>query len=765
MQTHILGFPSIGKRRELKQALESFWKGTLSAKALLERGEQLKKDHWRIQKDAGLDYVTTGDFSLYDRMLDMSLMLGSVPPRFDACLDDHPLDRYFSLARGDAKRNIPALEMTKWFDTNYHYLVPEIDGDSPWLPKEHPVIADTRCAAQLGYAPKPALIGPFTWLTLAKTRTPGLPWSRLNAVAAAYERLLQRLAPLCDRIQLEEPVLCTDWMPDEARKRFHDVYASLHAASGKKIMLATYFGRLAVNLDLAVNSGCAALHIDLVRGKDQLDSVLEALPDGMALSLGVVDGRNIWKTDYARAVSLVRRAVSSIGEDRVLLGTSCSLLHTPVDLSEETALPEHIRKRMAFAVQKCSELGEIRAIVEAGLSPLHGIEDPESHRLLTENGAALSAATAHPDTHTHAVRERAAAVTAGDMSRQSPFPQRRSLQAWLKLPILPTTTIGSFPQTGDLRKTRLEYKKGTLSEAAYTAAIKKEIKDCIEKQEKLGLDVLVHGEAERNDMVEYFGEQLGGFCFTQNGWVQSYGSRCVKPPVIYGDVYRPHPMTVEWIRYAQSLTRKPVKGMLTGPVTMLCWSFVRDDLERSEVCKQIALAIRDEVRDLESSGVRIIQIDEAALREGMPLTRSEAETYLQWAVDAFRLASSVVQDTTQIHTHMCYSEFNTILPWIAKMDADVISIESSRSGMELLNAFATFRYQAGVGPGVYDIHSPRIPSVEEMTGLLQSALRHIAKEQLWVNPDCGLKTRQWEEAVPALENMVAAALRVRATLS
>lgn len=764
MQTHILGFPSIGKRRELKLALESFWKGGLSAEALLETALNLKKEHWRIQKDAGLDYVATGDFSLYDRMLDVTRMLGAVPPRFGACLNDAPLDRYFSLARGDVKRNIPALEMTKWFDTNYHYLVPEIDGATPWVSEEHPVVADTRAAKELGYVPKPALIGPITWLTLAKAHSTELTWSRLHGVVETYENLLQHLAPLCDRIQLEEPVLCTDWMPEEARKRFCDVYASLNAASGNKIMLTTYFGRLSDTLALAVNSGCAALHIDLIRGGNQLDSVLAALPAGMTLSLGVVNGRNIWKTDYAKAVSLIKRAVSSLGEDRVLLGSSCSLLHSPVDLSEETALPEHIRNRMAFAVQKCSELTDLRAIVEAESSPLHGIVDPESRALLTANSAALEVAAAHPDNRIPSVRERAASVTARHLSRTSPYPRRRSAQNWLNLPILPTTTIGSFPQTAAIRNIRLEYKKGALTEAEYTAAIKDEIKGCIEKQEKLGLDVLVHGEAERNDMVEYFGQQLGGFCFTQNGWVQSYGSRCVKPPVIYGDVYRKHPMTVDWIGYAQSLTQKPVKGMLTGPVTMLCWSFVRDDMDRSDVCKQIALAIRDEVHDLETSGIRIIQIDEAALREGMPLTKNEAEIYLQWAVDAFRLASSGVQDATQIHTHMCYSEFNAILPWIAKMDADVISIESSRSGMELLNAFAEFHYQAEVGPGVYDIHSPRIPSVEEMTGLLQRALRYIAKDRLWVNPDCGLKTRQWEEAWPALENMVAAALRVRAHL-
>ena len=548
-------------------------------------------------------------------------------------------------------------------------------------------------------------------------------------------------------------MLCTELLPQEASVAFREVYAALNAAGNGKLMLTTYFGPLCRNLDLALASGCATLHVDMVRGREQLDAVLDKLPADTALSLGVVNGRNIWKSDYAQILPLVTRAVAALGTERVLLGSSCSLLHCPVDLEKETTLPEHIRNRMAFAVQKCAELTDLRNIAENS-----------DHAALAANAAVLRAAAGHADSRIDAVRRRASAVTPDQLSRRSAYPQRHAAQAWLNLPPLPTTTIGSFPQTAAIRKTRLDYKRGDMPEADYLAAIRQEIKNCIAKQEKLGLDVLVHGEAERNDMVEYFGQQLGGFCFTQNGWVQSYGSRCVKPPVIYGDVYRKRPMTVDWILYAQSLTQKPVKGMLTGPVTILCWSFVREDLERGEVCKQIALAIRDEVLDLEKAGIRIIQIDEAALREGMPLTKASAEDYLRRAVDAFRLAASGVEDATQIHTHMCYSEFNAILPWIAQMDADVISIESSRSGMELLEAFTAFHYQGEVGPGVYDIHSPRIPGVEEMTDLLRRALRHIPKEQLWVNPDCGLKTRQWDEAYPSLENMVAAALRVRESL-
>lgn len=753
MKTHILGFPSIGKHRELKTALESFWKGTLSAEGLSETCTELKKRHWKVQRDAGLSYVTTGDFSLYDRMLDMTCMLGAVPSRFMPCRDAPYPARYFSLARGDAALNIPALEMTKWFDTNYHYLVPEIDGGVPWTEGEHPVLADTRLAGSLGYSPKPALIGPFTWLALAKGKGDAEKWSFLKKIVGPYCRLLQALSPLCDLIQIEEPVLCTDLLPDEAGKQFTRVYAALNESCGRKLMLTAYFGTLADSLALAAASGCAALHVDLVRGENELDDVLAAIPGDMTLSLGLVNGRNIWRTNYARAVSSIHRAVSKIGKDRVMLGTSCSLLHAPVDLSEETALPEYVKSRMAFAVQKCAELASLNAAVESGVSSS-----------IEENAAVLKAAGEHPETRIDSVRRRTASIAENDLRRKSPYPQRRAAQSWLHLPLLPTTTIGSFPQTPEIRRVRRDFKNGSISHEEYTAAIRREIRSCIEKQEKLGLDVLVHGEAERNDMVEYFGRQLGGFCFTQNGWVQSYGSRCVRPPVIYGDVYRKHPMTVDWILYAQSLTGKPVKGMLTGPVTILCWSFVREDLERYEVCRQIALAIRDEVQDLEKAGVRVIQIDEAALREGMPLRQAEAEKYLKWAVDAFRLASSGVEDSTQIHSHMCYSEFNAILPWIARMDADVISIESSRSGMELLDAFSKFQYQAAVGPGVYDIHSPRIPSEAEIEELLRRALRYIPKDKLWVNPDCGLKTRRWEEAYPSLENMVAAALKVRACL-
>ncbi|MDR2152591.1 MAG: 5-methyltetrahydropteroyltriglutamate--homocysteine S-methyltransferase [Helicobacteraceae bacterium] len=756
MKTHILGFPSIGKFRELKQALESFWKGELSEEALFEKSVELKKRHWSVQKNAGLDYVVTGDFSLYDRALDLTFAIGAIAPRFAPLANANALERYFAMARGDAKRNIAAMEMTKWFDTNYHYIAPEINASAQWTPNAHPIVEDTRLAKSLGFNPKPALIGPFTYLTLARSIGEADKYSTLDRLVEFYAALIKTLSDSSDLVQIEEPILCAETLPSRAAKRFGEVYATLKAAAGGKAKLAltTYFGSLGDHLERAAQSGCDYLHIDLARGEAQLDDVLRSLPNETALSLGLVNGRNIWKTDYSKALKLIEKAVSKLGEDRVAIASSCSLAHCPVDLDEERALPKSIKDRMAFAAQKCAEITELRDIFVRG-----------DKAALAANQAAFENAAKEADIYNAAVRDRAAKVTPDMLNRRSPYEKRREAQSVLNLPLLPTTTIGSFPQTAAIRKVRLAYKKGEVSEAEYIAAIKRETQDCVEKQERLGLDVFAHGESERNDMVEYFGQQLGGFCFTQNGWVQSYGSRCVKPPVIYGDVYRKAPMTIDWITYAQSLTKKPMKGMLTGPITILCWSFVREDLERSEVCKQIALAIRDEVLDLEKAGVRVIQIDEAALREGMPLNANDAQQYLRWAIDSFRLAASGVEDKTQIHTHMCYSEFNSILEWIAKMDADVISIESSRSGMALLSAFADFNYPSEVGPGVYDIHSPRVPSIEEIAELLRKALLHIPKERLWVNPDCGLKTRGWEEAYNSLENMVAAAKIVRAELS
>jgi 5-methyltetrahydropteroyltriglutamate--homocysteine methyltransferase len=753
MKSHVLGFPRIGAGRELKQALEDYWKGVSDAEALVAVGNRLQERHWRIQQEAGLSLVATGDFSFYDHILDTIAMLGAIPPRFrdEGSGPELPLASYFRMARGDASHNLPPLEMTKWFDTNYHYLVPEFTPDLEFRPASHRIVEATRRAKELGYCPKPVLPGPITFLCLGKEIHGADRWRRLEEILPLYGQVIAQLAPLCEWIEIDEPILCTD-LPDPAREAFPAALRTLKAAAGStRVLLATYFGELGDNLGLALESGCDGLHIDLTRAPQQLDAVLERLPRSMSLSAGIVDGRNIWKNDLAHSARTLARIADSIGSERLLVASGCSLLHTPVDLDLETDLDPVLKGGMAFAVQKCREI----AVLHEQLT------GRDRTSVLSAHSAALAARSRHPGVCRDEVRHRCAAVSAEDLRRASPFPVRKQAQAWLHLPTLPTTTIGSFPQTAEIRAMRLKYRRGAVDRNTYEEFLRRQIATAIRHQEELGLDVLVHGEPERNDMVEYFGQQLEGFCFTRNGWVQSYGSRCVKPPVIYGDVSRPRPMTVPWIRYAQSLTEKPVKGMLTGPVTILCWSFVRDDLPRSEVCRQIALAVRDEVLDLEAAGICIIQIDEAALREGLPLRKRDYDSYLRWAVDGFRLAVSGVRDGTQIHTHMCYSEFNTIVPWIAAMDADVISIESSRSRMELLEAFRAFAYPNDIGPGIYDIHSPRVPGVEEMTELLDKALAVVPAERLWVNPDCGLKTRDWPEALASLRNMVAAAREIR----
>ncbi|MFZ5811478.1 MAG: 5-methyltetrahydropteroyltriglutamate--homocysteine S-methyltransferase [Thermodesulfobacteriota bacterium] len=752
MESHILGFPRVGAARELKFALERHWRGEMSARELADLGRDLTARHWKVQADAGLSLVAVGDFSFYDHVLDTAVMLGLTPERF---ADGSPVfpDRYFRMARGDAEKNVPAMDMTKWFDTNYHYIVPElIPGMVPRLSRAT-VIEDARLARDLGYRPKAVLLGPVTFLSLCKVSGGLERFELLPEVAAVYREVLRQLVPLCPWIEIDEPVLCTD-MPLAARAAFLPACAMLReGAKGARLMLGTFFGGLGDNLDLALASGFDALHLDLTRSGDRLGEVLDRLPGGMALSLGLVDGRNIWKTDLERAVSTARDAASRLGRDRVFAASGCSLLHSPVDVDLEDGLDPALRRTMAFAVQKCREVGIIGEV-------LAGVEHGAA---LRGNAADLAAGRGLPGVRDPEVRRRLETVTPEMLSRHSPFAERKKCQdAALGLPLLPTTTIGSFPQTADIRAARLALRRGDIDPAAYEARIREVIADVVARQEALGLDVLVHGEPERNDMVEYFGQMLRGFAFTGNGWVQSYGSRCVKPPVIYADVSRPGPMTVSWIGHARSLTQRPVKGMLTGPVTILNWSFVRDDLPRSEVCRQIALAMRDEVLDLERSGVPVIQIDEAAFREGLPLARADQEAYLTWAVDCFRLTSSGVADQTQIHTHMCYSEFGGIIRWIAAMDADVVSIESSRSKMELLEAFREYEYPNDIGPGVYDIHSPRVPGVEEMAGLVRRALEVVPAGRLWINPDCGLKTRAWPEAMASLANMVQAARIVRA---
>ena len=752
METHVLGFPRIGANRELKKATERYWKGEISSEELLSVCDTLKQAHWEIQKKAGLSFVATGDFSLYDHVLDTSVMLGAIPERFQRdAANGVDLAAYFRMARGDAEANIPAMEMTKWFDTNYHYIVPEWHALSRLRLSSHGIIEDTRKAFSLGYRPKPVLLGPITYLSLIKDSGKSICWDALDAILAMYSELIARLAEYTPWIQIDEPILCTE-ISEAARSAFLPAYKTLNSVvSPARLLLATYFGVLEENLPLATGAGCAGLHLDLVRGKKQLADVMEALPDAMTLSLGLIDGRNIWKTDLCQALKTAETVRDRLGMERLMIGSSCSLLHCPVDLDHETEMDPELKNWMAFAKQKCQE------ITLLGKS-LCGVAVQEA---MGENRKAVESRRHSRRVHSPAVQARCTAVSSDMFCRKNPYPIRKQSQAWLKLPLFPTTTIGSFPQTSEIRKVRLQYRRNEITRQVYEDFIKQTIREVVVKQEALDLDVLVHGEPERNDMVEYFGQQMDGFCFTENGWVQSYGTRCVKPPIIFGDVSRPKPMTVDWITYAQSLTSKPMKGMLTGPVTILCWSFVRDDMDRSAVCQQIAMALRDEIVDLEQAGIGIIQIDEAALREGLPIRKRDAETYLRWAVDAFRLATAVADDRTQIHTHMCYSEFNTIIEWIAAMDADVISIESSRSKMALLSAFESFEYPNEIGPGIYDIHSPRIPSVEEIVDLLNRALVHVPQERLWVNPDCGLKTRAWPETMAALENMVSAARHLR----
>jgi len=753
---HILGFPRIGARRELKTALEAYWQGKASREALLETGGELRARHWRLQREKGVGFVAVGDFSFYDHVLDTSLMLGVVPPRFAGSGARDELDLGFRMARGCSVdgREVHACEMTKWFDTNYHYIVPEFHPQQTFHLSSGKLFQEIAEARRLGHGVKPVLLGPLSYLWLGKTK--GKKFDRLSLLddlIPVYGQILARCKELgVEWVQMDEPVLVLD-LPQEWRNAFEYAYNRLQG-SGLKLLVASYFGALGENLRLACQLPVEGLHIDAVRAPHQVRDVLNWLPAYKVLSVGIIDGRNVWRGDLDQSLRILGEVRERLGS-RLWIAPSCSLLHVPVDLELEDALDAELKSWMAFAVQKLDELALLR----------RALEDPEDAGVRAELAAARQCREgrlASSRTRNPAVRERLKALGGEAPARRSPFEQRRQAQqAWLKLPLFPTTTIGSFPQTREIRRARRDYRNGALDEAEYRSTMRAEIARAIEAQVSLGLDVLVHGEAERNDMVEYFGELLDGCAITRHGWVQSYGSRCVKPPVIYGDVYRGGPMTVEWMRHARSLTDKPVKGMLTGPVTILNWSFVRDDQPRKDTCRQIALALRDEVLDLENSGVRIIQIDEAALREGLPLRKSEWRDYLDWAVQAFHIASCAVADSTQIHTHMCYSEFNDIMTAISAMDADVITIETSRSDMDLLESFEHHTYTNDIGPGVYDIHSPNIPDVDNMIQLIRRACDHIAPERLWINPDCGLKTRRWPEVIQSLERMVAAAARLR----
>ncbi|MDB5734945.1 MAG: 5-methyltetrahydropteroyltriglutamate--homocysteine S-methyltransferase [Alphaproteobacteria bacterium] len=756
MTSHILstnlGFPRIGSHRELKKALENYWSGASTAQELLNTAAALRARHWFVQQKAGIDHVPSNDFSFYDQVLDTIAMLGAVPERFGHKGGAVPLDVYFGMARGTP--GAPAMEMTKWFDTNYHYIVPELTADTPFALSGSKALDEFNEAKFLGLHTRPVLIGPVTFLKIAKMRDGTDRWALLPRLLPVYLKLLAALAQAgAGWVQIDEPCLVGD-LDDAAQAALRSAYAVLSQAP-VKILLATYFGAVDDNLDTLAGLQVAGVHVDLVRAPEQLDAVCRAIPGGRTLSLGVVNGRNIWKTALTDAERLIERARELRG-GALMVGPSCSLLHVPVDLDTEIAMDTELKSWLAFATQK---LDEVAALTKAA----NGMRDS---RYFNANAQALGSRATSARIHDPVVKARLEAVTPDMAERAAPFKARIALQqSLLKLPLLPTTSIGSLPQTQEIRELRAAFKKGAVDQASYDRQIEEKTAEAMRWQDEIGIDVPVHGEYERNDMVEYFGEQLRGFAFTERAWVQSYGSRCVKPPLIFGDVSRPKPMTLYWTGIAQRYTKKPVKGMLTGPVTILQWSFVRDDQPRSETCRQIALAIRDEVLDLEKAGVAIIQIDEAALREGLPIRKAQWRHYLDWAVEAFRLTAGGVAPATQIHTHMCYSEFNDIIAAVAAMDADVISIETSRSAMELLDAFVGFAYPNDIGPGVYDIHSPRVPSQAEMEDLLEKALKVLSPQQLWVNPDCGLKTRGWAEVKPALIAMVAAAKAVRGRLA
>ncbi|MWB95732.1 5-methyltetrahydropteroyltriglutamate--homocysteine S-methyltransferase [Flavobacterium sp. GA093] len=768
MKTNNLGFPRIGSNRELKKASELYWAGKISAEELIQAGKDIRRHNWQLQAEAGIDLIPSNDFSFYDQVLDLTLTLGAIPERYNEfAKTNSSLDLYFAMARGAQKngQDVVAMEMTKWFDTNYHYIVPEFTKEQKFALFSEKIITEFKEANTLGITTKPVLIGPISYLLLGKEKEEGFHRIDLiDKLLPVYFEIFEKLqAENADYIQLDEPFLALN-LSDKERKTFTEVYNKINIRFPKiKIILANYFDCFGENLETALALPVHTLHLDLVRCPSQLDDILESaqLSSTVNLSLGVVDGRNIWKNDFRNSLALIQKATAALGENRILVAPSCSLIHSPVDLdlesNDETLTPE-IKQWLAFAKQKINEVVLLKQFASSEID-IKTAAEFEQNTIANDNRKTSKLI------HNNDVKNRVSGITSTDDQRKSAFANRRKSQIEaLNLPLFPTTTIGSFPQTAEVRSWRAKFKKGELSVEEYNNLIEKETEATIRFQEETGIDVLVHGEFERNDMVEYFGEQLAGFTFTKNGWVQSYGSRCVKPPVIYGDVSRPTPMTVKWSKYAQSLTSKWVKGMLTGPVTILQWSFVRNDQPRSETCTQIALAIRDEVVDLEKAGIKIIQIDEPAIREGLPLRKEEWAAYLDWAVRAFRISASGVKDDTQIHTHMCYSEFNDIIQNIADMDADVITIECSRSQMELLDAFADFNYPNEIGPGVYDIHSPRVPSSDEMVKLLEKASAVIPVDQLWVNPDCGLKTRHWEETKKALVEMVAAAQEMRLTV-
>ena len=752
ISTHVLGYPRMGAQRQLKWALEDYWKGQLTQDQLLNEAANIRQSHWQIQLDAGLDFITAGDFALYDHVLNHSYMFGVVPERFASAESGWQWDTYFRMARGRSAQgdDCAACEMTKWFDTNYHYLVPEFTEQQTFSLNGDVWLEEIKQAQALTPNVKAVLLGPLTYLWLGKTQNNGDAIDLLPQLLNVYSELLHKVSELgIEWLQLDEPILGLD-LPQHWKQGFELAYNQLKS-SPLKILLATYFSELDDNLTLACQLPVAGLHIDGINGKHDLPNVLDRLPPYKVLSLGLINGRNIWKADVDAILPVINDFYSTLG-DRLWLASSCSLLHVPEDLDQEVNLVPQIKAQFAFAKQKCAEVSALPAQLAAQLQG-------DKH-VLTQNP--IKQTTKPLDAIGAELKQQIAQLTSSSFARANTFATRKTIQQQqFNLPLFATTTIGSFPQTKEIRQARLGFKQGSISQQVYETIMSEEIQHAVKEQENIGLDVLVHGEAERNDMVEYFGQQLEGYVFTDFGWVQSYGSRCVKPPIIASDVYRPQAMTVRWSQYAQSLTQKPMKGMLTGPITMLCWSFTREDISLKEQAFQLALALADEVLDLEKAGINMIQVDEPALREGLPLRQRDWQAYLRWAVDAFRLSVARVQDSTQIHTHMCYAEFNDIIEAIAELDADVITIETSRSNMELLQAFEDFKYPNDIGPGVYDIHSPIVPTQQWMAQLLQKAAQAIAPEQLWVNPDCGLKTRAWPETREALTLMVKAAKQLR----
>ncbi len=760
LNTATLGFPRIGENRELKKAVESFWKGASSLEDLQKTAKEIRLKNWKTQQKAGISYIPSNDFSFYDQILDSIALFGAVPERFKFSGGNVDATTYFAMARGAQKDGLDvfAMEMTKWFDTNYHYIVAELKKDQKFAISSSKIFDEYLEAKEAGFETRPVIIGPVSFLLLAKTIDDSDKLDLLPNLLAAYEELFKKLNEIGVRnLQIDEPFLITD-LEKSAVKAYKEAYAKINEFKGSiNLHLATYFEGLDENTDLAFSLGTNSVHVDLVRAPEQFEKVLDAVQENQTLSLGLVNGRNIWINNIANSIEIAKKAIEKLGAGRVTIASSCQLLHVPVNLENEDKIDNEIKSWLAFAKQK---LSEIAAIAKAADGQENEVKD-----FIAENAKFCEARKISAKIHNDDVKNRVKDLKDEDKQRKSNYSKRRKAQvAELNLPLLPTTTIGSFPQTKEVRKARADFKKGAISQADYDKFLKEETARTVAFQEEIGLDVLVHGEFERNDMVEYFGEQLQGFTFSKNGWVQSYGSRCVKPPVIFGDVSRPLAMTVEWSTYAQSLTKQFMKGMLTGPITILQWSFVRDDQPRKDTALQIAFAIRDEVNDLEKAGIKIIQIDEAALREGLPIRKAKWEDYLKWAVDAFKVTACGVEDKTQIHTHMCYSEFNDIIKAIADMDADVISIETSRSNMELLEAFVNFKYPYEIGPGVYDIHSPRVPKTQEMVNLLKKALQVLKPEQVWVNPDCGLKTRAWPETKESLKLMVEAAKEVRASI-